>query len=348
MTNSITRIEDDRSAAMLSDTAESVAPLARRRWILVSATAVFAVLVAIVPSTLTDYAIGLLTLTAITTLPVVSVTILFGYAGQVTLGQAAFYGIGAYTYANLTVLHGQSPWLGLLAALVLCAALGYGLGRGLLRLRGYYLAMVTAALGVIAVACFSNLPSLTRGYSGIPGVPAIGLFGLSFDTLPRIFYLSVVVMVIVLVGVSTLARGEYGRVLRSIRESETASAAFGISVAHTKSQVLGLSAALASLGGCLFAMYQQYVSPDSFATDFSILLFLGAVIGGLMSVPGAVLGAAYVVVLPELVSGYSSFEYLINGVITLVVLTVAPKGVVPLLTGLVMRIVPARLGGGRR
>lgn len=309
---------------------------------------VFAVLVALVPSTLTDYSISLLTLTAITTLPVVSVTMLFGYAGQITLGQAAFYGIGAYVYANLTVKQGLSPWIGLVAALVVCAALGYGLGRGLLRLRGYYLAMVTAALGVIAVACFSNIPKLTGGYGGIPAVPRINLFGLTFDTLPRIFYLSVVVMVIVLAGVRLLARGEYGRVLRSIRESETASAAFGVSIAHTKSQVLALSAVLAALGGCLFAMYQQYVSPDSFGIDFSISLFLGAVIGGLTSIPGAVLGAAYVVVLPELLSGNSNFEYVINGVITLAVLTFAPKGVVPVVTTGVRRLVSALLGRTQR
>jgi branched-chain amino acid transport system permease protein len=308
---------------------------------------VFAALVAIIPSSLSSYVVGLLTLTAITALPVVSVTMLFGYAGQITLGQAAFYGIGAYIYANLTVKQGLSPWIGLLAAVVSCAAFGYGLGRGLLRLRGYYLAMVTAAIGVIAAAGFSNIPALTGGYNGIPAVPPISLFGLTFDTLPHMFYLSVVVMVVVLAGVRLVARGEYGRVLRSIRESETASAAFGISIAHTKSQVLALSAALAAFGGCMFAMYQQYVSPDSFGMDFSISLFLGAVIGGLTSIGGAVFGAAYVVVLPELVSGNSNYEYVINGVITLVVLAFAPKGVIPLIGDGLRRLIPAGWGGQR-
>lgn len=298
-----------------------------------------AVVLAVVPMSFTDYVIGLMTLTAITALPVVSITILFGYAGQITLGQAAFYGIGAYIYANLSAWRGWSPWLALVIAVAVCAALGYALARGLFRLRGYYLAMVTAALGVIAVACFSNIPSLTGGYSGITNVPAISLFGFGFTTLPRMYYLSIVVMVLVLIGVRILARGEYGRRLRSIRESETATAAFGVSITHTKAQVMAVSAGLAALGGCLFAMYQQYVSPDSFGTDFSISLFLGAVIGGLSSIVGAVFGAAYVVILPELVSGHSDFEYAINGVITLVVLVFAPSGLVPLVVRVAKRLV---------
>jgi branched-chain amino acid transport system permease protein len=298
-----------------------------------------AVVLAIVPMMVGDYAIGLLTLTAITTLPVVSITILFGYAGQITLGQAAFYGIGAYIYANLAAWHGWSPWLALIIAVAVCAALGYAIARGLFRLRGYYLAMVTAALGVIAVACFSNIPSLTGGYNGITNVPPIGLFGFSFDSQESMYYLAVVVMVLVLIGVRILARGEYGRRLRSIRESETAPAAFGVSIAHTKAQVLAVSAGLAALGGCLFAMYQQYVSPDTFGTDFSISLFLGAVIGGLSSIVGAVFGAAYVVILPELVSGYSDYEYAIDGVITLLVLVFVPSGLVPFVVRQARRLV---------
>lgn len=308
----------------------------------VVAALVVAVVLAVVPISFTDYVISLLTLTAITALPVVSITILFGYAGQITLGQAAFYGFGAYIYANLTARQGLSPWLALLAAVAVCAAVGYGIARGLFRLRGYYLAMVTAALGVVAVACFSNIRSLTGGYSGITNVPPITLFGFSFSTLPRMYYLSVIVMVLVLVGVRILARGEYGRRLRSIRESETASAAFGVSITHTKAQVLALSAGLAALGGCLFAMYQQYVSPDSFGTDFSISLFLGAVIGGLSSIVGAVLGAAYLVVLPELVSGHSDYENTITGVIMLVVLIFAPSGLLPLVVTSVKRLLPGK------
>jgi len=305
----------------------------------------------VAPFGLSTYNLNLLIITGITALPVSSLVMLFGYAGQVSLGQAAFYGAGAYIYANMTVKQGLSPWIAMASAVVLTALFAYLVGRGLLRLRGYYLAMVTAALGVITVTCFSNLPGLTGGYSGITGIPSISLPGIAFDSQQSFYYVILVITAATLVGVRMLASGEYGRMLKAMRESETVSSAYGIPIAHAKAQVFALSAGLAALGGCLFAQYVQYVSPDNFTPALSILLFLGAVIGGLSSVWGAVLGAAYVVVLPELVSGYSDFEVAITGVITLVILVFAPRGVASLVGRLgreTKRIVTRKSHSGNR
>lgn len=280
-----------------------------------------------IPQNASGYTTNLLTLMAITVLPVLSLTILFGYAGQVSLGQAAFYGLGSYTYAYLTTTHSVSPWLAMVAAVGLSSLVAFVIGRGLLRLRGYYLAMVTAAFGVIVANVFSNATSVTGGYSGIAGIPSIGVFGFSLGTPERFYYLSIGVAVLALVLVRTLAAGEYGRVLRTMRESETACAAFGISVSGLKAQVFALSAGLAGFGGCLFAQYTEYISPDNFGPDLSVLLFLGAVIGGLASPWGALLGAGYVILLPELVSGHSDYEIAITGVITIVVILLAPAGI---------------------
>jgi branched-chain amino acid transport system permease protein len=294
--------------------------------------AVVAVLLLVVaPHVLSPYLVNLIILTGVTAIPVASLMVLFGYAGQVSLGQAAFYGLGAYIYANLTVMHGVGTWLALLVAVVATASFAYAVGRGLLRLKGYYLAMVTAALGVIAETCFSNLTSLTGGYSGITGIPFLAIPGIDLSSPSNFYYVLVGFCVIILFVVKLLAGGEYGRVLRAMRESETVAAAYGVPIAHAKAQVFALSAGIAALGGCLFAQYTQFISPDNFTATFSVSLFLGAVLGGLHSIWGAVLGAAYVVVLPELASSYSQWEVAITGVLTLLILVFAPRGVVGLL-----------------
>lgn len=291
------------------------------------------VLIALVvaPYSVPPYVVSLVILTAITAIPVASLTMLFGYAGQVSLGQAAFYGIGAYAYAITTVKYGWNPWLAMLFAVVLTGVFAYMIGRGLLRLRGYYLAMVTAALGVIAMTCFSNLPTLTGGYSGITGIPFVSFPGVDLSSRTAFYYVIVVFCVGTLLIVRLLATGEYGRVLRTIRESERVSSAYGIPIAHAKAQIFALSAGLAALGGCFYSQYVQYISPDNFTPTLSILLFLGAVIGGLTSIWGAVIGAAYVVVLPELASSFSIWEMAITGVLTLIILLFAPHGVAGML-----------------
>ena len=289
------------------------------------------IVLVLVPHILSLYVVNLVILTAITAIPVASLTMLFGYAGQVSLGQAAFYGIGAYIYANLTVRVNFNTWLALIISVVVTALFAYVVGRGILRLKGYYLAMVTAAIGVIAETCFSNVTSLTGGYTGITGIPFIDIPGLDLSSQKTFYYVIVFLCALTLMTVRLLATGEYGRILRAMRESETVSSAYGIPIGHAKAQIFALSAGLAALGGCLFAQYMQYISPDNFTGVFSIQLFLGAVIGGLVSVWGAVIGAAYVVMLPELASSYSNWETAITGILTVLILIFAPRGIVSLI-----------------
>lgn len=332
------RADDDRAEPSAGGPRQRMSRSIRRRAVSTILIIIAAFVVLNIPQNTSAYTTNLLTLMAITVLPVLSLTILFGYAGQVSLGQAAFYGLGAYTYGYLTAIHHVSPWLAIVAAVALSSLVAYVIGKGLLRLRGYYLAMVTAAFGVIVANVFSNATAVTGGYSGIAGIPALGGFGFDFGTPVRFYYLSIGVALLALVLVRRLASGEYGRVLRTMRESETACAAFGVSVSGLKAKVFALSAGIAGFGGCLFAQYTQYVSPDNFGPDLSIMLFLGAVIGGLASAWGALLGAGYVILLPELVSGHSSYEIAITGVITIVVILLAPSGIAGLTRTLGWRI----------
>jgi branched-chain amino acid transport system permease protein len=311
---------------------------------------VVVVALAVAPQTLSPYLTNLIILTAITSIPVASLMMLFGYAGQVSLGQAAFYGVGAYVYAILSAKHGVNPWLAMVVAVVLTACFAYLIGRGLLRLKGYYLAMVTAALGVIAETCFSNLTGLTGGYSGVTGIPFIQVPGLDVTSTKNFYYVLIAFCALTLLVVRLLATGEYGRVLRAMRESETVSAAYGVPIAHARAQIFAVSAGLAAMGGCLYAQYVQFISPDNFTSGLSISLFLGAVIGGLSSIGGAVLGAAYVVVLPELASSYSDWEVAITGLLTLLILLFAPRGVAGLLGrgwAALVQLVRGRRAGAR-
>lgn len=294
--------------------------------------------VVIAPPFVTRYQLNLLVTLAITALPVLSLTLLFGFAGQVSLGQAAFYGFGAYTYAYLQVRRGVSPWVALPVAILFNALLAWVIGRGLFRLRGYYLAMVTAALGVIAASFFGQATDLTGGYSGINNIQPPSLFGFQLDSNLKFYYVVVIIVALVFVLMRRLSSGEYGRRLRTMKESEVAAAAFGIDVPALKSQVFALSAGVAALGGALFSQYVGYISPNSFAPDVSITYFLGAVVGGLGSVWGALLGAAYAVLLPELVTGHGRFEIAITGAITVVVISFSPGGLVGLIAAGVERL----------
>lgn len=279
------------------------------------------------------YALTLLVTACIYVTFTLGQTLLLGYAGQVSLGHAAFYGVGAYTAGVMAVQHGLPFPLAFAASIVLPAALGWLVGGRLLRFQPFYLAMATLVTGIIASEVFNAWGSMTGGPSGLYGIPSPTLFGITFDTPYKMYWLSAVVMILALCSATMLVRTHVGRAMKAIRADEVVAASCGIDVAQYKLRILSISAGLAGAAGALYAYFTSFVSPESFGIDLSILVVAMAVIGGLGSTRGAVIGAAFLVLFPEFTRQYGEWRDLIYGVVLFVTLVFLPGGLWGLISG---------------
>ena len=234
------------------------------------------------------------------TIVTLGLCLLIGYAGQVSLGHASFWGIGAYTSAILTVKLGVSPWLAMIAGVAVTSGVAYLIAIPIFRLREHYLAMATLGLGIIVTLAFGEFRELTGGPSGLPGVPRLTVGSFIFDGDAEYYYL-VWGVVLLLIGLSlNIVNSRVGRALRALHASEAAAESIGVDASRLKLQVLVLSAAYASVAGSLYVHYMQFVSPHAFDFGVSVRLVVMAAVGGLASVWGAPFGAAAVMLVTVL------------------------------------------------
>ncbi|MBI4796276.1 MAG: branched-chain amino acid ABC transporter permease [Deltaproteobacteria bacterium] len=255
----------------------------------------------------------------------VSLNLIVGYAGQVSLGHAAFYGIGAYASA-LTALLWQFPFpLAALSAVLVSGGCGLALGLPTLRLKEDYLAIVTLGFGVIVDMVFLNL-ELTGGPDGLPGIPPPRILGMSFR--PPVLYLLLTLLAVVLTLTLThrLVHSYHGRALRAIRDHEVTAKVMGINTPAYKVAIFTLAAALAGLAGSLYAHYITFINPESFGLHTSILALCMVVLGGMGSLPGAVVGALALTVLPEMLRQFKAYQDLIYGGLLVALLIWRPEG----------------------
>jgi branched-chain amino acid transport system permease protein len=255
-----------------------------------------------------------------------SLNLIIGYAGQVSLGHAAFYGIGAYASALVAIYwHLPFPAAALMAILV-AGFCGLALGLPTLRLKEDYLAIVTLGFGVIVDLVFLNL-DLTGGPDGLPGIPPPNFLGLSFRE-PRVYLILVVVIVIlVLVATYRLVDSYHGRALRAIRDHEITAQVMGINTPAYKVFIFTLAAALAGLAGSLYAHYITFINPETFALHTSILILTMVVLGGMGSIAGSVLGALILTVLPEMLRQVHAYQDLVYGALLMMLLIWRPEGI---------------------
>lgn len=275
---------------------------------------------------------------AVNVIVVLGLAMLFGYSGQISMGHAAFVGIGAYTVAFLTVKAGL-PWaLASLAAVALSGALGWLLAWPCLRLKGHYLAMATLAFGLIALVAFNELRTITGGPDGIGGIPVPSIGPLTFTTQASWFYLSWGLVGLCAIVAWRFTSGLRGLRVKAVRGSEQGAASVGIDVARTKVQTFALSAAFAGLAGALYASIVGFISPSLFAVDYSVRYLATTVLGGPYSLIGptvstiALTGLQYIEAffpgMPRAVVGvFQSFESDIFGIAIIVVVLFAPRGI---------------------
>ncbi|RMG58941.1 MAG: branched-chain amino acid ABC transporter permease, partial [Deltaproteobacteria bacterium] len=264
---------------------------------------------------------------AINAIIVVGLNLLMGYAGQISLGHAAFYGLAAYTTSIATTTYGFPIWGGILLALVLVVVVAYLIGVPSLKLTGHYLAMATLGFGVIVYIFFNETVELTGGPTGFVGIPRLELFGYSFDSDLAYYYLVVSVLAAVILVSLNLINSRVGRALRAIHTSEVAAQVLGINISRYKVFVFVLSAFYAAIAGILYAHYLTFVAPSSFGFNFSVELVVMVVLGGMASVWGAVVGAFFLTILPEFLRAFEELDILIFGAILIVCMIFLPGGI---------------------
>ncbi len=274
-----------------------------------------------------DYALHLATIIGINTIVVLGLNLLMGYAGQVSLGQAAFVGIGAYASAVLTTKSGISPWLALPAGVSISALTAAIVGVPLLKLRGHYLAMGTLGFGMIVHIVMVQWEKLTAGTVGIMSVPPLAIGGLSFDSAPSMYYLVAAFVVLSIALASNIVDSRVGRAMRAVHGSEVAAETSGVDTSRYKLQVFILSGAMAGLAGSLYAHHTSYVHPDSFGFAYSIQLVVMAVLGGMSSIWGAVFGAAAVTIVAEQLRQFQEFSTILYGGVLILIAIFMPAGI---------------------
>jgi len=256
----------------------------------------------------------------------VGLNLLMGYCGQISLGHAAFFGIGAYTSAILTVRFGWDPWLAMLGGIAVVFVIANLIARPILRLRGHYLAMATLGFGIIVHIVMVQAGAWTGGPDGMGGIPPLSIFGWEVDTDLR-WYIVVSTAALFVIWVSlNLTASRPGRALRAVHGSEFAARMMGVDTARTKVNVFVFAALCGSLAGSLFAHQQAFVSPESFNFFFSIELVTMVVLGGMASTFGAAFGAGVLTLLPEFLVVFEDYEIIIFGAILMGVMIFMPQG----------------------
>lgn len=275
-----------------------------------------------------NYYYTLLNLIGLHVIVVLGLNLLMGYAGQISLGHAAFYGLGAYTSGILTTTYQVNPVLALLAGLAVSGLVAVAVGVPALKLKGYYLAMATLGFGIIVVIILRELDWLTGGPSGLIGIPALRLGPWAVTSAGNKFILIWLITGLLLLLSLNIVDSRVGRALRAIHDSEVAALAMGVNAQRLKLLIFVVSALYASLAGSLLAHTANFIAPASFDFMFSIKLVTMVVVGGMASIWGSLLGAATLTVLPELLAVFHDLEIVIFGLVLMVVMIFLPRGLV--------------------
>ncbi|MGH7428714.1 MAG: ABC transporter permease subunit [Candidatus Methylomirabilaceae bacterium] len=280
----------------------------------------------LIPLGLNRYFIDVLTQVGIYVTLALGLNIVVGLAGLLDLGYVAFYAVGAYTYGLLSTRVGLSFWEVLPLGALLAAVFGVLLGIPVLRLKGDYLAIVTLGFGEMIRITLNNWDSLTRGPNGIIGIARPKLLGFVFSSPIQYYYLILVIVIVTIFVVERLNRSRIGRAWTAMRDDELAAEAIGVNLMRAKLLAFALGAIWAGVAGVFFAAKMTFISPESFTFFESVIILCMVVLGGMGSVPGVILGASLLVILPEFMRQFALYRMLIFGGAMVVMMVLRPQG----------------------
>jgi len=303
----------------------------RSRWLAWSAVALLAL---VLPLFVGGYHLHLLIMAGIFSILAVSLGLVIGYAGLLSLGHTAFFGIGAYTSALLFLHFGVSMWWGMVAAAVLAAIVAGLLGAVILRVRGNRFVIVTIAFAEIMRLVAHNWVDVTRGQMGLAGIqpPRLELLGhvLDFNTKPTFYYLVVVIAAVSIFAISRIAKSPLGWGFLALRENESLGESIGVSAYRHALLVFVIGAFFAGLAGSLYAHYISFIGPDLFYFSYTTIMLVMVVMGGLGTIAGPFVGALVFTLLPEYLRVASEYRLVFFGAILVVGILLVPGGLVEL------------------
>jgi branched-chain amino acid transport system permease protein len=277
------------------------------------------------------YYVHVTIMAGIFTILALSLNLLLGYTGQLSLGHAAFFGIGAYTSALLALKLEWPFWIGLPAAALAAGLAGWAIGRLALKVRGAYFVLVTISFAGVISLVSVNWMELTNGPLGLPGVPAPELAGLSFRTKSAYYYLVLLAAAVAYLVCHRLVHSRLGRAFLALRENEALAESVGVDPVRTLVLAAVVSAALAGVAGSLYAHYTRFVSPEVFLFSYTVTMVIMVVAGGKGTLLGPVVGALLFTVLPEALREAMAWQWqmLAYGVLLVVLVYFLPRGIVP-------------------
>lgn len=286
-----------------------------------------------------SYYLHIAVLSLLHVLLALGLNLIAGYAGQLSLAQAAFFGIGAYASALLMLNLHWSFWLAAPAGALLAGLVAVAIGLPTLRLKGPYFVISTMGFGEIVRLIFLNWESVTRGPNGLTGIPApdpisLGFVTLSFESRMESYYLILFVLFGVLILYYNLVHSRIGRALRAIRNDYIAAQVMGIHVAFYRILAFGTGAMIAGLTGALYAGYIRFISPDTFTSGESINILIMMVIGGMGTIIGPIIGAVFVTYLLETMRVFAEYRLVIYGLLMFIVILYMPQGIAGMLGNL--------------
>ena len=285
------------------------------------------VALAVYPLWLNEFLVSVSVITGIYVVLLVGLALFLGYGGQFSFAQAVFYGIGAYTSVILVTRFQIPPIVAFVAAGALGGLAAYVLSAPILRLRGYYLAVATLAFcQIFHVLVIENF-DITGGPTGIYDIPPFSVLGVPFTTSRSYHYLAWAVALACLLFARNLMASRIGRALKAIQSSEEAALVLGVDTLDLKTKVFVFTGVTGAFAGSLFAHYVSYISPGTFTLDLSIWLVVVLSVGGVRTIAGVLLGAAFTTVFPFLLGKYQNFNMLVFGVILILVLKYMPNGI---------------------
>jgi branched-chain amino acid transport system permease protein len=300
--------------------------LTRTQWIL---TVVAVVAAALLPLVVKNFILFQLTLAMVYGIAILGLCLLTGINGQFSLGHSAFFAIGAYTAAIMMDRFGINYLWTLPVAGIVCLIFGFLFGLPALRLHGIYLALATFSLAVATPQILKSTPleHWTGGVQGIVIIKPDAPFGLPLSSDQWLYYLTLLVVVVMFGAAGNLINSRTGRALVAIRDNPIAARAMGIDISLYKSLTFGVSAFYTGVAGALGAIVIQFVAPDSFTFAFAIALFVGVVVGGVNSIPGALFGGLFVLFVPNIAEHFSKgLAGAVYGLILILVIYLMPSG----------------------
>ena len=279
----------------------------------------------VAPHFLAEYHLFQICLIAATALVVLGLVVVTGLAGQISLAQSAFVGLGGYGSAILATSCGVPLWASIPLTAFAVSLAGFVLGQLTLRISGHYLALATMAFTAIVQLAFIHSDSVTGGAAGMP-VPTFRIFGLTRTTGGQLYYVILPTTALLFLLVQNVMQSRFGRALTAIRQSETAAEAMGLDVLRYKAMAFAASGFLGAIGGGLLALLSTYLDPAQFGITQSVYFLAIAVVGGMSSPFGAIIGSAMFILIPDLLQSFQSYLGLVFALLLLGFIVLRPNG----------------------